>query len=340
MNLSSNITFANLTCLHINSYIISEYLVPIVSAFGIILNLILVIMLLDKNLKSRCYKYILCKTLIDLFISIFGMISGMSSFLCFTCNEVTASYWLSFAKIYLVAVPLRILFLASALSEIYLSLNRYYDLDNIKNFFTTLSFHVYILIIFTLPIILCVPTFFLTYIDKAYHGPHGFTIHTVSKLYFGIYWLLNSIFETILPTVILIIINALVIVKYKYRMEIKRRTVIRLDGKDAFKRSERLFTLVVILNSGLLACVRSVDLVTGVIFKLQLTGNVLRLNWASVCVFEVFFETTYLLLFSTVAFNTVIYVVIDKNLKKILRRFLRLVRETRKSIVFLILENQ
>jgi len=330
LNISSNTSppFADLTCLYLHTYainIIGIYLIPTISLLGLLLNSFLAYMLCDKRLKSRCYKYILCKAVIDLLISIFGIASGPGNCLCPTCNEVD-TYWLIFYRIYLVAVPIRILFLTSALSEIYISLNRRYTLENIKNVFTTMSLRMYILIILLAPCLLAVPFFCLTYIDKAHHGPVGYSIQTVSKLYFGLYWLFNSLLDTVMPTGMLIAANVQVMAKYRERMEIKRRTVVRLDGERAFKRSERRFTLVVIVNSGLLAGVRSLDLVTGVMVKLQLTGNVLGIHDSSLCILEVFLMVTNLLLFATAGFSAFIYIAIDKNLKRLLMTYLRMVR--------------
>ncbi len=129
-----------------------------------------------------------------------------------------------------------------------------------------------------------------------------------------------------MPTGMLIAANVQVMAKYRERMEIKRRTVVRLDGERAFKRSERRFTLVVIVNSGLLAGVRSLDLVTGVMVKLQLTGNVLGIHDSSLCILEVFLMVTNLLLFATAGFSAFIYIAIDKNLKRLLMTYLRMVR--------------
>ena len=130
--LNSTLNQANSSIFESIADIIGYYAIPFVAFIGIILNSFLGAMTRSKKLKHSFYKYIFVKTLIDTFVCIFGLVYFKSN--CLECNRDRYGYL--FHKWYIVYPSLRITFMMSSISEIYLILNRYLILKNIRIAFT------------------------------------------------------------------------------------------------------------------------------------------------------------------------------------------------------------
>lgn len=97
------------------SDILGSYIIPSVSAIGVILNIFSIFILNHKSLKHNFYKYLICKSIINLLTCVVGM--GFKNSYCRQCS-FDDNFEMMIYRNYGVCIPIRILLLTSVLSEI------------------------------------------------------------------------------------------------------------------------------------------------------------------------------------------------------------------------------
>ncbi len=145
---------------------IGYYVISIVSLLGFILNLFGIQFLSDNNLKHKFYKYLQCKLISDLFVCLIGI--GYLNNSCSQCFENQCNkYGIIFYQWYIIKIPNRIVFLASAFAEIFLTINRYFTLnaENKRHWLNNISATRLIVGFFVVPIILFFPSYFISSIE-------------------------------------------------------------------------------------------------------------------------------------------------------------------------------
>ena len=132
-------------------FLTSNFLSHSIQWFIIVFNALNVIILNDKSLKHRFYKYLQCKSSIDMFICGLGGLYQRRNFIKFPLDD------------FIVALVFRILLVTSAFSECYLVLNRYFSVSLNHEKFRKLPFKYYISFIFGFPLLLfCTPLYFFS----------------------------------------------------------------------------------------------------------------------------------------------------------------------------------
>jgi hypothetical protein len=119
LNNSSIISLETSPIIKLIDQILTNYIIRLVSGTGVILNISSLILLKDKKLKHPIYDHLWCRGLCNLIACIFGTAN-----LLFYPTGTEQSFEMIFITYYVVGIPMRIAFLASAFSELSLILNR------------------------------------------------------------------------------------------------------------------------------------------------------------------------------------------------------------------------
>lgn len=104
---------------------LSEYVIPIISAIGVLCNLFGVTILSNRKLKNKFYDFLWCRCFCNLVICFFGVF--------FKNLKIPNDYRSLFLQWYFLILPSRILFFTSSISDLLLILNRLFFLFHKTN---------------------------------------------------------------------------------------------------------------------------------------------------------------------------------------------------------------
>lgn len=122
---------------------IFKYIIRSVAAVGILLNLLTVILLFSKKFEHKFYDFLQCRCVCNLIVSLFTVYT--SPLQCRGCED---DYTSLFINIFVIQWPTRSAYLASAVSDNLLVLNRLVNLYQSRDsVFNTLSKKVNVLFI-------------------------------------------------------------------------------------------------------------------------------------------------------------------------------------------------
>ena len=106
------------------SDIIGSYIISIISIIGICIKTACLSVLNHKSMKHSFYNQLWSKSLNDLFTCLCGV--GYMNSLAFGRDYTHVnSFWKLFYQWFIIAIPLRIVFMASSFSEISIIFNRF-----------------------------------------------------------------------------------------------------------------------------------------------------------------------------------------------------------------------
>ena len=269
LTLNSSDTFALSLLIEISD-VVGYYLITIAAFAGFILNLANIKLLAHKSLKHRFYKYLMCKSILDGIVCFLGMgyLNNQS------IPALTENYWLLFYKLYIVKIPLRIEFMVLSLSEIYLTFNRIYAFSNSKNRLSYIPIKYYMMIIIGFPFSLSIiPYFSLSIKELNQTGVYYWSTTTFgfSKL-FLFYTLLVLVFESIIPTILLIAFN--IIVLYKYKKRSKFRISLNIQSIENIKKTDNRFTKMIIIITGVYSVTHFFDMLSAIANRIVIFSNV------------------------------------------------------------------
>jgi hypothetical protein len=109
--------------------------IRVISGIGIVFNIITLIVLFNKKYKHKFYDFLRCRCISYLVVCIYGVL-----FKNFTETNEVDDYLYILVDWFVIFLPIRITFLASAITDILLVLNRFVNLCDRKTIiFYTLS---------------------------------------------------------------------------------------------------------------------------------------------------------------------------------------------------------
>ena len=313
----------NVSSIDIISDCIGYYLITIVSSMGLILNLIGIKMMLSKSLKHDFYKFLLFKTTCDSLVCLFGI--GYLNNDCLSClSNTNNTYGALFYQLYIIKMPVRVTLLVSALAEIYLTFKRmtYLSINNQSNSNVKKTKNIpniYIMLnIILFPISIAVLPYFAIQIKEINQtGIYFFNTTNFGKSEFYRFYALGALVaESVLPIMLLTLLNLGVLVKFKKRMKKKLRFC--TNTADFIKRSEINFTKMILILTGVFIITHFLDLLGSIENRLILCFAV-EFTPPLKSILNLFRQLTYLFLYIQYAFNIVIYIANDQNLLKAFR---------------------
>ena len=307
----------NYSLLNLFSYITSYYLISIVSLVGFFLNLASINLLTNKRLKHKFYKYLKCKSICDTAVCLLGI--GYLNSNCFQCVDGSyGTFAMLFYKLYIIKFAYRITLLSSALSEIYLNLNRIFSFSNRNNLLNNMPVKYYMTCVVLTPVVFAVIPYLGVEI-KRMNESNMYSVSTTSfgkTAFFQYYVLLSLALESVLPTLILISINLVVLIKFRQRMNFKIN--MNIQTTSFIKKTEVRFTKMILILTGTFTLTRFLDMISAISYR-YVNYFQIKCDEDAKSAINFFRQFTYLLLFLQYVFNIFVYVKVDPNLRRLLK---------------------
>ena len=309
---------------------ISDIIGNSVSGFigiGIITNGFFLILLSNKSLKQKFYEDLWIKAFCDFIVCLIGV--GHSNNSCI--NNCT--YWAQFFNWYLIRIPVRLVFLASNISEIYLIFNRCIFLFNYRSKLLDIKNTKYyvLVVIYAFCISLAVPLYIGIEIEEAsIPGKYmwGFSEFGRTK-YFRNYFFAIFIVLSGLAVILMILLNFISIIKFHRVVYISNSMRERRNSvNDAL---ENRFTKTTIIFSCLFIIIKSIDFYSNLQVMLYVSGE--KLDFEQETIFNFIRQISLALNFSFHIFSSFLYIYMDLNLQKMIASILRKVLNCNQVLV-------
>ena len=299
------------------SNIIGYYVITAISLIGLILNVLNIKLLMHKSLKHEFYRYLMCKSILDSIVCLFGV--GYLNNNCLQCfPSYISTYGVLFYRLYVIKIPLRMILVASVLSEVFLTLNRLKSFSNEKNTFN-IALKYYLLVLITLPSIIGGIAYFSVEI-KQLNQTHEFYWETTEFGTSDFYRLLSVtllVVESVIPIGILVLFNCMVLIKFKSRIKLKLN--LNIQSPEFLRKTEIRFTKLILILTSLYAIVHFLDTLCAILNRYY--NHNLTVYDYSQSIRNFFRQITYFFLFLLYAFNIFIYIAVDPNLYKLVKDY-------------------
>ena len=229
--------------------IIYLYTTPIVCIFGFILSMLTLIVLLNPNLKGNMYIYLLAKTLFETVLLGVGMLIPYGY--CYDCS-FHMSFGSKFYSLHIHTFLQNVLYFASAITEMFIVLDRYLILSQKGKLFRKESFaKTTICIISSIGILLFLPISFSAEIHKISNDTYDLHVTEFGKsAAFSFTMSFINLTENVLVWLILIVLNILVLYEYKKYIRKKKamlnykpQNLLRKDSKNEINDDKQIVSV-------------------------------------------------------------------------------------------------
>ena len=298
------------------SDVIGYHLITFVSLVGLALNLSSIKLLRHKSLKHQIYKYLTCKSILDSIVCLFGV--GYLKNNCLLCiTSYFNSYGMIFYQFYIIRILIRSALLASTISELCLTLNRIYSLSNKATCLDRVPVKCLVPLILASCILLNSISYLSVEIKETNQtGIFYSCVTNFGASYFYRMFILLMLIVEVVPTIMLIVANLVVLVKFRRRMNAK--ITLNIQSAELIKKSEIRFTLMILVLTGIYVCVKFFDILSTISFRYVSFFNP-DISTVSKALIDLFRQLSYLLVFMQYVLNIFIYVAIDPNLLRIIK---------------------
>ncbi len=323
-NLQEEINTTELNILYIGlintTDIIENYAIRVIAIAGVILNFTSLLIVTHKDLKHYIYNYIWCRFFCNLIVCITG--AGYVKNCIKDCNQ---SYFLVFYQWFLNGIPMKIALFSSAMSEIMIILNRVLILKRRNSFLKRISKLKILMICYLFPCLVAVPIYFAVNIYETYKpGIFMWEFNSFGdSIYFKAYILVVLLMETLMPLIILTVLNIISIKGYRTR----NRSNIGLTNTRLILRreSENRITRMIMIMISLCIVVHLLDFISSLGQRIK-GLNIFVLSDQMDILIPFFRQATFLIIFISHTVDDLLIFGMDKNLKKIVYEKLLRVR--------------
>jgi hypothetical protein len=201
------------------------YLIPIISVFGVFLNILCIALLCSKSLKGDIYKYLMLKTVSELIIVILGAMLPYSNCInCLSFQTLGAQIY----RLYGISIINSMAFTVSMLSELAISYDRLIIFKKYSSCLPKIKFKYACVGILTISVGIYVPFLFGSIVARIDNQPDRWQVinttfgRSSASLYYS---LIVSILRTIVLLILFCIVNLLVLVEYR-KYKIKRALIL------------------------------------------------------------------------------------------------------------------
>lgn len=308
MNTTNNLTATDLaSSIEWVADCIGLYAIPYSATVALMSKIFLTIILTNSNLSNNFYKYLTVKTAFDILVNLLGVLYNNS--FCLKCNKYTKStYWEIFFYIFIETPFLRIFMMASSLCDIYLAYNRTSIFVNSMKF---KNIHWIILAIFTLSLSLAffTPVFFSLTIEPSESGFWSAGLRPFARsLVFMIYTLLILFFESIIPLILILILNSILALKFHQYQERRNSTVLTNTQSSTVK--------VIVMKTTLLIIIELLDTAVSVLVRSS-SLRLIKLDEVAQRSISLSRKIVYLLYFINQSIDLFICLACDKNISRV-----------------------
>jgi len=295
------------------TYILDNIVSRSIGGIGILVNFCFVIILSNRTLRHKIYDFLWCRQ----FTSLFTCLSVAVSYgFCFGCDY--DSEWLAYYTWYC-GLTVRACSLASFISDILLIFNRYFEVCRKTSFLGRLSKKLNLFICFSIPFVFSLPSYFAVNIEKnQLNGKFKMTLNFFgASIYYKVYLFLSFLIDTVIPLLILILVNSVSVFKFKRAME---RHADLTGNQIESRKAERRFTRMVFLLSAIESVTRIIDMVTSVFNRiLIISPSTFDEGTLELIIFA---KTISVIIINiALAFDGLVFLRMDKNIWALILRF-------------------
>ncbi len=297
-------------------FILENYVNRAISGTGILLNLFFLCTLLNKKLKHKIYNFFWARSFCNLVVCIFGL-----TFFNFASEFEPLPLYMMIFRLYINGPTIRAAFLASTISDILLILNRHYCLDKKVNCFTEMAKKLNIFICYAVSISFMFPFYFAAEIrESEVKGTFYWKTSSFgSTMYLRIYAVIVFLIENFIPVVLLLIFNVKSTRKFRALMAAKALVQQTLSKRAA--NAQKHFTKYILVLSMLSLVAHIGDTLIGLVNRLTYTRIVPEFDREQTVIRDLCRQGTLTFMYALHAFEGLIYLKMDANLKTLIRGF-------------------
>ena len=269
-----------------------------------------------KILSHSLYKYLLVKAIIDVIICLFGI--GYFKTNCAYCS-VTNTYAILIYQWYAIRINLKTLFMISSFHEIFLIVQRYLVIQNSSKWFMNIKLKFYVTGIVLGSFLVSIPSFFAIEIQPEEKGDlHYWRVSKFGKtIMMKAYAILCILPETVVPSIVLVVMNIVTLRAFKKRLKIKAR--IKKQQKIMFKKSEIRYTRIILIMSTLFVITRLGDSIGSFINR-----SIILLEFDKesnqVSIANCFRQITIFFYFSLHSFDMLLFAIMDTRFSGLVKK--------------------
>jgi len=290
------------------------HITRIASSVGVILNLLGLKIMLNPRLIHRLYNFIWSRTFCNLLVCFLGsiLVDPIEFY-------KPKTYYQNFFGLYFVIIVGRMVMTSSSISDVILILNRFYVIDDKPARLSEISKLTNLSICLGFSVILYLPMYFACELV-----PIGSDDLFVFKLnYFGqsnifkVFVVLTFFGQIFLGVFVLGVLQVISVIKFR---EIMIRKGHLLQNRTETKRAERMYTKMVFILTTICLITRSIEAINSVSLNI-VTLKIYEITDSTTSYLMLLNDITLLLLFSAHAFDILVYLIMDPNLRMCTREF-------------------
>jgi len=229
------------------------------------------------------------------------------------------TYFQHFFGYYFVIIIGRIVTVASSISDVILILNRFYvitekpvrllEISKITNLSICLgiSFFLYLPLYFTFELVSIGSDGMFVFKLNYFGQSNIFKVYAVLTLF-------NEIFMSVLVLGFIQVISV-----FKFREKMIRKSLL-LRNRTEPQRADRMFTKMVFILTTICLVTRSIEAINSVIIRIVML-RIYKMTDSTKYHLMVFNDITFIVLFSAHAFDILVYLIMDPNLRMSTREF-------------------
>jgi hypothetical protein len=288
------------------------YMNRMISFLGVILNLLGILMMLNKTLIHPMYNFTWCRTFCNWFVCFLGC--GWVQTLDY---DQPGGYYQRAYGLYVFGIFIRIAFFASSISDLILILNRYFVITEQRVWLLEISKLTNLTICYVFSVSLYVPLYFAFCLEAVGSNEDfafkltDFGQSTIFKSYAAGLFLL----ETGLGVCTLGFFNVLSAIRFREKM-IRKGHLLR--NRTVTKQKEVMYTKMVFILSSVCIITRLLDAITTTLVRL-ISLDVYNFSEETKSLIKLYYNISWTLLLAAHAFDNWIYFLMDPNLRRCTR---------------------
>ncbi len=298
------------------------YVIRLIGFLGVLLNSLGLIVMLNKTLLHPMYKFTWCRTICNALVCFFAC--GIAKTIDF---DLPGTYFQKVFQTYLIALPLRMAYFSSTISDFILILNRFFVITERRVRLLNISKIANLAICCMFPIFFYMPSYFIFRLEAFGSGEtYVFKLtHFGQTKVFQIWAALVYLLETFLGVVVLGFFNVLSVVRFREKM---RRKAHLLKNRTETRRAEIMFTKMVLILTTICLITRLIDVVARALVRLHYL-KMYEFSDVTKSWIVLYHDVSSVLIVSSHAFDILVYILMDPNLRRCtIRLFCRPATET------------
>jgi len=276
---------------------------------GVILNLLGILMMLNKTLIHPMYNFTWCRTFCNWLVCFLGC--GWVQTLDY---DQPGGFYQRAYGLYVFGIFIRIAFFASSISDLILILNRYFVITEQRVWLLEISKLTNLTICYVFSVSLYVPLYFAFRLEGVCSNKEfAFKLTDFGQsLVFKGYAAGLFLIETVLGVCSLGYLNVLSAIRFREKM-IRKGHLLR--NRTVTKQKEVMYTKMVFILSSVCFITRLLDAITTTLVRL-ISLDVYNFSEETKSLIKLYYDISWTLLLAAHAFDNWVYFLMDPNLRR------------------------